>query len=289
VAEIAFLEAVTARLGAAALAPAPATIGVAEPATADALPALVVSLEASARAGAGIGERTSLVEGALPWQATIDLAHPVLPEEPSFVLLDASRTHLVLPHGGLVRHDGSSGPLGGSDLTVAVNGQSRVVVTQTPTGNQVSADALVGTLTFGTAVPATGLVTVTYFVAQWEQRVRRIAGTLRLDVCAAAPDDAVALSAAAVEALAGGAPAAVIPGLVALGVTGLSSVGAAEPASANLRRRTIRFAFEFEQVINRPDSSGGIIQRVPITTHLRVVAASPQTGAITETDFVETG
>lgn len=281
-AENAFLAALGAYLTAAALIPKPKAIGIAEP-DATSLPAVVLSLEQTERAGNGLGERATLVtDSALPWQVSIALDNPVLPEEPSFRLLDNTRTVLILPHGGLVQHDGSEGPLTGNDLTVKVDGTSRPVVASSPTGAQVSADPVIGQLMFGSPLPATGSVDVTYFLGQWEQRLARISGTLRVDTCSANVADTSALSAAVVDALLHPTAKTDVRRLLAIGLTALSSVGMPE-APVALRRRTARFSFVFEQEINQPESSGGIIRRVPITTRLNVTAVDKGTGAISTT------
>jgi hypothetical protein len=266
VAENAFLEAVAAYLNDAGLTPAPTAIGVVEPGAADELPIVVLSLETTARSGNGLGQRAALItDGALPVQASIDLANPRLPEEPTFSLLDTTRTVLTLPHGGLVRRDGSSGPLTGDDLTVVVAGVPRPVVAGAPAGNQVSADPLVGQLTFATPLPATGFVVASYVLGQWEQRLTRITGTLRADACAGAAADAGTLGGQVVDALLAPEARTAIRRLQAIALTALSSVSAvAEPVA--LRRRSARFAFTFEHELNRPESSGGLILRVPLIT-----------------------
>ncbi len=87
----------------AALTPAPKTVGIADPVGAADMPAVVLSLNRVRPLGNGLGERSALItDGALPVKAVIDLANPILPEEPSFRLLNPDRTELVLPHGGLV-------------------------------------------------------------------------------------------------------------------------------------------------------------------------------------------
>lgn len=277
-----FLTAVGAYLLAAELAPAPQRVGIAEPAEAADLPAVVLSLEATARAGNGLGERSALASGALAWQASIDLANPVLPGDPPappLRLLDDARRVLTLPHGGLVRKDGTAGPLTADDLTVKVGGASLQVVPPPPAGAQVSADPAAGQLTFATALPAAGSVEATYFLGSWEQRLRRFGGTLRVDVCAAQAADAAALSAAVVEALLAPAASAGIRRLLRIGLTALGSIGAPEPPLA-LRRRSARFAFAFENEINQPESSGGVIGRITITPELAVVTVDGPTGAI---------
>jgi hypothetical protein len=184
-------------------------------------------------------------------------------------LLDGTRTKLILPHGGLVQRAGTSGPLSASDLVVRVLAVSRPVVAAGPTGNEVSADADSGTLTFGSPLPLTGFLDAEYFVGSWERRVTYLRGVARLDVCAASASAVVDLGEAALGALgildAGSAQPL---GVLALGLVSLSSVGANEPIAGGLRRRSARIAFQYEHVVDRPDSSGGIIQRVTIDTRL---------------------
>jgi hypothetical protein len=279
----AFLAAVRTYLQGLSLTPAPAMIGNAEPVQANQMPAVVLSLEGADNAGTGVGERATLItDGALPWQAAIDLANPVLPEEPSFRLLNDARTVLTLPHGGLVRQDGSSGPLAAADLAVTVAGASRPVVTGPPTGLQVQADPLVGQLTFGSALPATGTVVVHYFLGQWEQRLARLAGILRVDVCATQDVVVGGLSDQVVEALMDPRARREILRLHHMELASLSSIGPREPV-ANLRRRSARFRFAFEQEINQPESSGGIIRRIPVTTQLSVATADLATGSVQTT------
>jgi hypothetical protein len=269
-AEAFFLASVATYLAGAGLAPAPALVGVAEPAQTSDLPAIVLSLEATARANPGVGGGAELVVGVLPTEARIDLAHPVLPEEPTFSLLDAPRRTLILPHGGLVKQDGSDpggAPLEPGDITVLVAGAPRTVVAGTPTASEVRADGRTGVLGFGAALPATGIVAVAYFLGQWERRVERIAGTLRLDVCGDAAGEVAAISDAAIEALLAPPARQQIRRLLSLAPASLGSIGAPE-ASPKLRRRSARLTFTFEREVNRPDSSGGIIDRIAVTSRL---------------------
>jgi hypothetical protein len=289
-AETAFLDAIADFLGTGAgLSPAPATVGAGEPAQNTDLPAVVLSLEEVHRLGAGLGERSAMItDGALPWTATIDLANPVLPEEPSFVLLSADRLTLILPHGGLRQADGGDGPLGPGDLSVTVAGGARTVVNHAPGPTEVRADPLIGQLTFGSALPATGKVVANYVLGQWERRVTEIAGTLRVFVRAGDAGTVATLSDAVVDALMG-APRVEVHGLRKIAVSDLSSIGVPDPTLAGSRGRSARFSFDYEHEINQPESSGGVIRRVPITSRLNVVAVDRITGAIvtgvvTETD-----
>jgi hypothetical protein len=277
--ETAFLDAV-ATLLTIALGPTPPTIGFSEAESADDLPLVVLSLETNERRAPGLGERADTLSGALPWSATIDLASPFLDDDPSVPLLDASRRVLQLPHGGLVRADGHEGSLGPLDLTVRVGASQRTVVDHVPGAAEVQADGAAGTLTFGSALPASGNVVVDYRIGRWERRVERASGLLRVDCCGASANETTSLSASVVEALLGARRTGSLLGLLALSLASLSSVGRAEEGP-NLRRRSARFRFEFQHNIDQPESSGGPIRRV------RVVPPEPplEAGVVVQEEF----
>lgn len=289
-AELAFLDAVTAYLAAQPLAPAVAAsrIGASAPFAAGDLPSVVLSLEATERKSVGLGDRGEVMHGALPVSVSIDLANPVLPGDPSFTLLDPTRRILILPHGGQVRVDGTPGALGNADLTVRQGATTFLVVQGAPGAGEVNADESTGTLTFGAALPASGTVQAQYFLGEWERRVERIAGVLRADACAASAADAVTLGASVVRQLLAPAARDAVRLLLHLSVR---TVGAAEhlPAPAGAAaatvatahfRRSATFAFEFQHLIDQPESSGGVIRRIPITTRLEAHHVDRATGAI---------
>jgi hypothetical protein len=284
-AESAFLAALAAFI-AARPGMAGAQAGIGEPLVAADLPAVVFSLQEVHRLGAGLGERAAMItNGALPVTARIDLANPVLPEEPSFRLLSDDRRTLVLPHGGWVKADGTGGLLSSADLQVSVAGAARTVVNAAPGAAEVRPDATTGTLLFGAALPAAGSVQATYVLGQWERRVTPIAGTLRVDVRAADAAQVLALCDALLDALDAGAP---LPkGLRKIVLQQLSSTGARVLELANSRGRSLQFTFEYEHEINRPDSSGGVIRRIPITTRVQATSVEPASGAIVTTVFSE--
>ena len=258
------LDTLEERLRNLGLAPAPALIGVVEPSVDTDLPALVISIEQTTRPANGLGERSTLItNGALAWQALIDLANPVLPSDPSFSLLSAGRMQLALPHGGLVRSDGSTGALRPGDIQVQVVGNPRTLVTAAPGPNEFTAEPLAGTLTFGQALPPNGTLRVNYFVGQWEQRVVSSNGVLRLSVVAANAAAVRDLSNSAMAAL-GEPPAISASTAPRLTISEIGSIGPADPPLAAARRRVVRFQFEFQQEINQPESSGGVIQRIPV-------------------------
>ena len=243
----------------------PALLGTAEPVVGGELPAIVLSLTKLNRLASGLGERSALItDGALPWTATIDLAHPVLPEEPEFSLLSQDRRELVLPHGGLVRADGSSGPLSTADFSVTVVGQPRTLVAGAPGANEVQVQPLVGHMVFGAALPAAGDVVAHYILGQWEQRVARLAGMLRVGVFATAAGALETLSDAVITVF----TEKRLTGLERISLSDLESIGRPDATLNNARSRAMTFEFEYEAVINRPESSGGVIQSIPATTLL---------------------
>lgn len=262
--ESAFLASVASYLSGLALTPEPKSVGVVEPAGATELPAVVLSLEESSRPRIGLGDMGSVITGALPWTARIDLANPRLPEDPSFSLLSEDRLRLTLPHGGLVRSDGSEGALGPSDLTVTVAGVAYTVVAGSPGAHQVSADPTVGVLTFGEPLDTSGMVEAAYFLGQWERRVERLQGVLRVDTCTGAGPQAVQLSDAVVEALLGPGARTAVARLLSIQLRSLGSVGVPGEAPLRARRRTARLGFEFERDVDRPESSGGVIRQIPL-------------------------
>ncbi|WP_164018126.1 hypothetical protein [Pyxidicoccus trucidator] len=267
--ESAFLASVASYLSGLGLSPTPKSVGVAEPAETADLPCVVLSLEESSRPRIGLGDHGSVITGgALPWTARIDLANPRLPEDPSFSLLSEDRLRLTLPHGGLVQAEGGEGPLGPADLTVTVGVSPRTVVAGAPGASEVSADPTVGLLTFGAPLPETGLVVVTYFLGQWERRVERLNGVLRVDTCAGTAPAAVQLSDAVVEALLGPAARSAVARLSSIQLRSLGSVGVPEVAAPQARRRTARLGFEFERDVDRPESSGGVIRQIPVVAEV---------------------
>lgn len=287
-AETGFIGTVATHLsGFGSLTPAPARVGAAEPLIAAELPALVLSIESVARLGAGLGERAAVVtHGALPVTSRVDLSNPVLPAEPAFRLLSDDRRTLVMPHGGWVRSDGSSGPVGPADLQVSVAAAPRAVVQDEPAAAEVRPDPEAGTLTFGAPLPASGTVLATYVLGQWERRATLIAGVLRIDVRAVNAADVTSLTASVIDALDDGA--ARPRGLRRIALGGMSSVGLPAHDQADSRSQTLRYAFEYEHEVNRPDSSGGVIRRIPIATRLEVVGAGTEGHAAATTLDSET-
>lgn len=257
IAETAFLDAVASYLkNDAAIA---AAVDVAEPVSDNELPAVVLSLDSVQRLGGGLGEGSAtMTKGVLPWTETIDLANPVLAGEPTFRLVSTDRKTLILPHGGLRRKDGTAGTLGAGDLTVTG---------PAPLPAVTAVDPLAGILTFAGALPTAGELVVSYFLGQWERSVTKIGGVLRVDVRAAAVGPVADLSDAVAAALLD-RPKGKLPGLQKISLTALTSVGLPDALRADSRGRTALFSFDYDHEVNRPDSAGGIIREIPVTTEL---------------------
>ena len=289
-AELAFLAAVRTYLMSRPFTPAVAAsrISEIEPAVAADLPCLVLSLASSARRRIGLGDRSELMTGALRVDVAIDLADPTLPDDPTFTLIDDTRRTVTLPHGGLVRVDGEEAitPLTSSDVTVMLNDAPLTVVPGVPAANQVHVDPVAGLMLTGSALPPAGTLDISYFLGQWERRVERIAGELRLDACAATPVTTGSLGAQAIERLLAPEAARDIVQLSTIELTALGSVdqrfATPPPGGGGVThfRRSAQFAFEFQHLIDRVESSGGVIRTIPVTTVLEKVRVDRTTGAI---------
>jgi len=285
--ESAFLNAIAAYLaGPAGLSPAPVSVGAAEPVADTEAPALVLSLDQVRRLDGGIGGGFELMSGILAVTSTIDLASPFLVDEPGFSLLSGDRLVLTLPHGGLIRADGLDGALGPDDIQIAVDEVARPLAAPPPQDQEFSVDAVSGQLTFATPLPATGDVVASYHLGQWERQVRRIAGVMRLDVRAAAAATVDQLGTAALRAL-DVASSGAVQGLRKLAPTSLGVVTPPDPLRGATRGRSAVFAFEFDHIVDAPASSGGIIDRIPITTTLTLVSTDAASGAEVLTSVVE--
>jgi hypothetical protein len=258
-------------------------VGTALPAVAADLPAIALSLPEVRRTSPGLGERAAVItDGALPVRARIDLARPFLPGEPGFSLVSADRLRLVLPHGGQVKADATTGTLAAADLQVRVAGALRSVVNAAPGAAEVQPDPTTGTLRFGAPLPAIGELLADYFLGQWERRVTPLAGRLQVSVWASSAPQVQTLTVAVADAL---EDAAALPhglrkvALASLGATGVLAPNEAGPANA--RQRQLVYGFEYDHEINRPDSSGGVIRQIPIRSRLLSTAVDPASGAIT--------
>jgi hypothetical protein len=252
------------------------------------VPAVVLSLDSTERKRVGLGDRSELMTGALRVQASIDLANPFLPDDQDFSLVDDTRRVVILPHGGLVRADGAEAttPLAPEDISVRLDGAPVTVVSGAPNAGEVQADPVEGTLRFGTALPVAGTLRIEYFLGQWERRVERIAGVLRVDTCAATAADASQLGDSVTTRLLSSDASGSIVQLIALSLASLSSVDRRPPPSppdavgiGHFRRRAL-CAFEFQHLIDRVDSSGGVIRSIPIVSRLEASRLDRRTNTI---------
>ncbi|MBL9129498.1 MAG: hypothetical protein JNL97_17740, partial [Verrucomicrobiales bacterium] len=99
------------------------------------------------------------------------------------------------------------------------------------------------------------------------QRTARIAGSLRIAVRTASAADTESLSTDVLRTMERGRLGD-LPGLHRLSLAELGAVGRPDAQLANSRARNLVFDFELEITINQPESSGGIIRRIPVTTFL---------------------
>lgn len=251
-------------LTSAGLSPVPKSIGVTEPVDNTDIPSVVLSLSELIIPSAGLGEHSEAVHGSLQASSMIDLASPLLTTDTSFSLLSPDRRSLTLYHGGLVDKDGSNTNLGATDIQVALDGNAFTVVPAPPDSGEVSVSSSVGQLQFGDPLPAAGILTANYFVGQWERRVKQLGGLLDVFIFGSNNSDTVNISNKVISSLA----------LAPDNMTGLRRLLPAElgpvtgvgpdvgPATA--RQRQLRWHFDYENIIDRAESSGGIIERIKL-------------------------
>ncbi|WP_380168383.1 hypothetical protein [Jannaschia sp. R86511] len=231
------------------------------------LPCVVLSLDTVRTTLVGVGRvPRGTRTGALQLTAVIDLANPVLDlgDGEQLTLLSADRLTVTLPNGPLVGADGTEGgPIGPDDLS-ADDGTPFTVVTSSPTGRGVRADAAEGTLRFGSALAADRTLTVTYHVGRWDVVTSRAQGALALDVTAVEVAAVRGTSRALAEALAVGPS----HGGVSLRLSPLAW-GAVTPGRLDddTTVRSQRLLFDLDAEVEDPvlTTGGGVITRVAVT------------------------
>ena len=247
---------------AGAVDPVPPLVGIGTPAAPGDLPALRLSVRDVTQAMRGIGERPAQsMTGALAVTSTVDVADPrVVFADGVADLLSPDRRTLSLPHGPVVRADGTStpGPWSAADITVSVAGTGRPVVTDPPTGTQVQLVPPTSTLVFPAPLPATGTVAVSYHVGEWDVSAQRYQGVLDVDVYAADVAALGGLRSDVETALAAG------PVGASLKPVAVGPVGTADPAAAGSRMATSSFAFDIERIVPRLPSGGGVISQIDV-------------------------
>lgn len=259
------LDRVSAALG--TISPAPAIAGIGTPTAASELPAVVVSAVDIEERLTGIGSRPAPSRrGALAIDDDFDLTDPVavFADGSEVALVSLDRATFFLPFGPAVSSDGIElVTLGSADITVAIDSVAQTIVSGDPAAGEVRANAQLGTLDFGTPLPATGQLNVSWFLGEWEVTVHRFQGTLAVDVYAATVAEINTIS-RAIETI-------LIPEALG-GISGLQSasprffgpVGSPQEAVGSGRLRRIEFKVDAE--IEDPVllGGGGLISRVDV-------------------------
>lgn len=229
----------------------------------DSLPAVTLSVRDAVSRAAGVGRvPRGTRTGALEVTAEVDLANPVLDlgGGETLRLVPDDRRSLVLPHGPLVRADGTPDePFTAGDLQVR-DTSVYVVVAAPPTGRQVRPDADAGVLHFGQPLPASGSLRVTYRIGAWDVVVARYQG--RLDARVTAGRDALTpLVRRVADALDADEPACrLVP---------VAWAGSTRPADGDLppaaMQQDLGYLFDAEVETPLLGSGGGVIARVAVT------------------------
>lgn len=243
------------------LDPAPTLLGAVVPSQANDLPAVVVEVSEVTERVRGVGRLPAqAAAGALPVTDEVDLADPRMdfPDGTAKLLSDDRRT-LFVPHGPVVRRDGTAEPpFDGADFAVRVDGVDRPVVDSTPAGEQVQLVAQAGELRFATALPATGRVRLTYHVGVWEVRTVRYQGLLEVTVYGADATVVGSLSEQVEQALSR-------PGTAILRASPLR-LGPIAPTSApaDAWSRTAAVRIDYERIDPLLSTGGGVITEIDV-------------------------
>lgn len=243
-------------------------VGDVSPSGASGLPAVTMSLDNVTTHLVGVGSipRGTRI-GALPVEIEVDLANPTLDlgGGETLTLLSGDRRTITLPNGPLVRADGvADPPYADGDLHV-VNGGTWTVVAGIPAAGQLRPDPVQGVLVFGTALPASGTLSVRHHVGQWDVVVSRFQGELGLAVAAATPDVVRTLSRQVATTLdQPNSAARLVP--LSWGAASAVKLGDSNAGpEAHVRLVGYRFDAELEEPVL--PSGGGVIARVAIDLH----------------------
>jgi hypothetical protein len=243
------------------------------------IPAVVLSVDTAAPLGAGVGGLAKGINtGALLVQVSIALADPVLHFGSETVpLLSADRLSLQLPHCPLVDADGNDiGPLTPGAVTAQRGAVVYTLVNAVPGPTQFRVDRVTGIAVFGAPLPATGSLSLAYFIGQWEADTARFSATLSADVYASSPAALDALSRSVAAAMASQR----VSGLS--GVAPLTWGAMATPIApkGNTLHRLLSWSCRFEYDDPRILTGGGPVRVVSISL-------TPRPGALPTTFTVQ--
>lgn len=228
----------------------------------DGLPAVTLSLADVVSRGVGVGRvPRGTRTGALEVTLEVDLANPVLDlgGGESLQLVPGDRRTLVLPHGPLVRADGSADqPFAAGDLQVR-DLSPYVVVGTAPTGREVRPDVDAGVLRFGQPLPAAGTLRVTYRIGAWDVVVSRFQGRLGVRTTAARADLGPLTRRVATALDAPDTAVRLTP--LAWGSTALSGESGLPPTA---QQQDLGYGFDAEVEEPLIGSGGGVIARVAV-------------------------
>jgi hypothetical protein len=247
------------------------------PATTTEVPRITVSVADAVPAARGLGEVPGPPQtGALRIATAVDLADPVLRISGETVdLLSGDRRTLQLPHGAVVRADGTdTPPFTTTDLTVVRGATTLTPTHDAPVAGQVRLDITSGALTFPSPLPATGTVQLGYFVGLWEITAERFAATMFVDVAHDDRDVHTPLLEAVEAALALEAwPAAA--GMRSIQPVALSAVSAIPGLPVASRTRRLTYRVEVERIEPVVRTSGGPIVTVDVPVALHLLPDGP--------------
>jgi hypothetical protein len=228
------------------------------------LPALTLTADEITERLTGIGGIPSGTRtGALAVVVEVDLANPVADfgNDQTIPLLSADRRTLTLPNGPLVRADGvGENPFTAEDLRVE-DSQPYDVVDATPTGRQVRPDPANSTLTFGSPLPPTGILTVDHYLGQWDEVVSRYQGILVVAMVSTTGDSVRALSRQVADALRTPHP------IGRFAPRSWGALHAQQIGGSDAIGRTVGYRFDAELVEPILPAGGGVIVTIAAAAH----------------------
>lgn len=231
------------------------------------VPRITVSVDNAVPAVRGLGEIPGPPQtGALRVETSVDLADPRLHLAGETVeLLSGDRRTLQLPHGAVVRADGTdTPPYSTADLTVRLGATTFTPITGgTPTATQVRLDVASGAISFRDPLAAAGSLTLGYFVGLWEITVERFAATMYVDVAHNDPDAHTALLTAVEDGLAR-AQWPTAAGMRQIQPVALSAALPIAGLPVANRSRRLTYAIDVERIEPVIATSGGPIRAVAV-------------------------
>lgn len=231
------------------------------------LPGLSLALENCSRDTSITASGTiQITNGALPWHCSIDCSAPFIDGDTSFSLISNDRKELILPFGDLVKKDGGRLPLESSDITIALNDTLfNIVTNNTPANNEAYIDPRQGKIFLGSPLPPRGTIDVNFYLGQFQRSMYKIKGALLLKLFTSNAEDIEQLHNEVLAELFMDDGRCKVSGFEALEIRSLGQIESIELQDKEIFTQEMQLPFTYTGTIDKPDSSGGIIEKVVLS------------------------